>query len=83
MSETDKDVAGWLLVAFIPGMEPDTRQIVETWASSIADQNAAVDAVKHASGTAAVVVLMPLVEESLLGMNIIEPNQTARISAQL
>jgi hypothetical protein len=81
ISSTDPDVTGWLLVATLPGTEPSTRRIVETWAASFSDQDAAIKAVKSAAGTAAVVVLIPLVEETLRGMNITEAGKAARIGA--
>jgi len=81
MNDTGRTVDGWLLTAIFPGLAPDTRQIIETWATSIADRNAAEDAVRKASGSSAAIILMPLDELTLRSMDIAEPGKTARISA--
>jgi hypothetical protein len=76
-------MSGWQVKTSIPGLEPDTRPVVEVWAARIPDKKDAVSAVETLSGVAAVniEVMCKLDDDVLAAFGLVEAGEVVRLQA--
>lgn len=76
-------MSGWLIKVTSPGLNPDTREIVEMWAAWVPNAVEAVAAVEEKSGLGdpPAETLCKISEELLRGVGLNGPGEVVRVRA--